>query len=129
MHCGTLLTMRRVQSAITIVGMLAIPLALLARTGPCTQSQCSRMCAMILRSVNAAQHQHCTCGMAMGGAQCANHSSQQVPDYGLNAPIAPTMPSARASIAVPDSERRALVSDAAFASSGFGFELIQPPRA
>ncbi|MGH9564118.1 MAG: hypothetical protein ACRD3S_21915 [Terracidiphilus sp.] len=123
-----MLTMRRVQSAIVVMAMLAIPLALLARTGPCAQSQCSRMCAMILRSVNAAQHQHCTCGKAIGGAQCANHSSRQIPDYGLNAPIAPTMPSARASIAVLHSERRALVSDAAFASSGFRFELIQPPR-
>ncbi|MGA9883028.1 MAG: hypothetical protein WBQ34_04825 [Candidatus Acidiferrales bacterium] len=121
--------MRRFQSATVVIAMLAIPLALLARTGPCAQSKCSRMCAIILRSVNTAKHQRCICGMAMGGQQCAGHSSQQVPDYGLNAPIAPTMPSARVAVAPPDSERRAQIRDAAMVSPGFRFELIRPPRA
>lgn len=121
--------MRRFQSATVIIAMLAIPLALLARTGPCAETPCSRMCAIILRSVNAAQHQRCVCGMAIGGQQCAGHSSRQVPDYGLNAPIAPTMPSARVTIAPPDSERRAVILDSSLTSSGFRFEMIQPPRA
>lgn len=123
--------MRRVQSAIVIVAMLAIPLALLARTGPCAQSQCSRLCALILRSAHAEQgkHQRCICGMTPGSQQCAGHSGQQTPDFGLNAPMPPTMPSARVAIAAPDSERRASVAVAEFASSDFRFELLQPPRA
>jgi hypothetical protein len=120
--------MRRVLSAITVVALLAIPLALPARTGPCAQSKCSRMCAIILRSVHA-QHLRCTCGMNMDGAQCPMHSSQQVPDYGLNAPIAPTMPSARVVVAAPSSTRRPYIRNAEFTASGFRFELLQPPRA
>jgi hypothetical protein len=120
--------MRRVQSAIVIVALLAIPLALVARTGPCAQSQCSRMCDLILRSVQA-QHMRCTCGMTAGGSQCPTNSSQKLPDYGLNAPMAPTMPSARITIAAPDSERRIVAFDSDPAIRGFRFELLQPPRA
>lgn len=120
--------MRRVQSAIIIIGLLAVPLALLARTGPCAQSRCSRMCALILRSVRA-QYQRCTCGMTTDGAQCATHTSQQVPDYGLNAPIAPTMPSARVAISAPNSTRRAIARTTNFASFEFASEFFEPPRA
>jgi hypothetical protein len=126
--CGTLPAMRRAQSVFVLVAMLAIPLALLARSGPCAQSKCSRMCALILGSVRA-QHLRCTCGMTADGAQCPMNSSQQVPDYGLNAPIAPTMPSARVAIAPPNFARHAFVRDAEFTPSGFRFELLQPPRA
>ncbi|MGA9883097.1 MAG: hypothetical protein WBQ34_05200 [Candidatus Acidiferrales bacterium] len=120
--------MRRVPSAIVIVALLAIPLALLARTGPCAQSQCSRMCDLILRSVRA-QHMRCTCGMTADGSQCARNSSQKLPDYGLNAPMAPTMPSARVAVAAPSFSRRAIPRDVESSSFGFRFELIQPPRA
>lgn len=119
--------MRRVQSAIVIFALLAIPVALPARTGPCAQSECSRMCALILRSVGA-EHMRCTCGMKAGASKCPSNTSQNQPDYGLNAPMAPTMPAERVSITPPDSERRAPISDAAFAFSGFRFELLQPPR-
>jgi len=120
--------MRRVQSAFVIVALLAIPLALLARTGPCAQSQCSRMCDLILRSVRA-QHMRCTCGMTADGSQCPANSSQKLPDYGLNAPMAPTMPTARVALATPVFTRRALASETDPTVSGFGFELLQPPRA
>ena len=120
--------MRRVQSAIVIVALLAIPLALLARTGPCAQSQCSRMCDLILRSVRA-QHMRCTCGMTADGSQCARNSSQKIPDYGLTAPIAPTMLSARIAVAAPDSSRRPIARNPESSAFGFRFELIQPPRA
>lgn len=120
--------MRRVQSAMTIVALLAIPLALLARTGPCAQSNCSRMCAIILRSVRA-QHMRCTCGMTTDGSQCPMNSSQKIPDYGLNAPMAPTMPSARVVVAAPGFTRRAIAREVESPTFGFRFELIQPPRA
>lgn len=119
--------MRRVQSAIVVIALLAVPMALVARTGPCAQSQCSRMCDLILRSVRA-QHMRCTCGMTKDGSQCPTNSSQNIPDYGLNAPIAPTMLSARAALATPDSSRRALAFEADLTVSGFRFELLQPPR-
>jgi hypothetical protein len=120
--------MRRVQSAITIVALLAIPLALLARTGPCAQSQCSRMCDLILRSVRA-QHMHCTCGMTADGSQCPMHSPQKLPDYGLNSPMAPTMPSPRLALAPPNSARRSIARTAEFSASEFAFEFFEPPRA
>jgi hypothetical protein len=123
--------MRRFQSAILIFSLLAIPLALPARTGPCAESQCSRLCALIMHSAHAEQdkHRHCTCGMTTGSQQCAGHSGQQTPDFGLNAPMPPTMPSARTVVITPDSGRRALVCDSDFACPGFRFELLQPPRA
>jgi hypothetical protein len=120
--------MRRVQSAIVIVALLAIPLALLARTGPCAQSQCSRMCDLILRSVRA-QHMRCTCGMTTDGSQCAKNSSQKLPDYGLNAPMPPTMPSARVAIALPGFARRAVAQIAEFSAPEFSSEFFEPPRA
>jgi hypothetical protein len=123
--------MRRIESAIVIVALLAIPIALPARTGPCAQSQCSRMCDLILRGVQAVESQHhrCICGMTGDGQQCATHSSQKLPDYGLNAPIAPTMPSARVTIAAPHSARGIIVRHARFAVSEFVSEFFEPPRA
>jgi hypothetical protein len=126
--CGSLLAMRRVQSAIVIVALLAIPLALVARTGPCAQSQCSRMCDLILRSVRV-QHMHCTCGMTADGSQCQKNSSQKLPDYGLNAPMAPTMPSARVALVAPSFTRRAVARELESPAFGFRSEPIQPPRA
>jgi hypothetical protein len=128
-HCDRLLAMRRVQSAIVIVVLLAIPVALPARTGPCAEFECGHMCALILHSVRAADHQHCVCGMAMGESQCSQHSSQKIPDYGLNAPIAPTMPSVRAAIVPPVPTRRAAPARTRFADSDFVSEFFKPPRA
>jgi hypothetical protein len=123
--------MRRAQSAIVIVAMLAIPLALPARTGPCAQSKCSAMCAMILRTARAEglKHPPCICGMMQDGQQCPSRSQQQPPDFGLNAPMPPTMPSARVAMAVPDFQRRPFTRDPEFLASGFRFEFLQPPRA
>ncbi|HVB85863.1 MAG TPA: hypothetical protein VNK23_04255 [Candidatus Dormibacteraeota bacterium] len=123
--------MRRVLSAIVMVAMLAIPLALPARTGPCAQSKCSAMCAMILRTARAEgmKHPPCICGMMQDGQQCPGRSQQQAPDFGLNAPMPPTMPSARVAMAVPDSQRRPYIRNSDFLASGFRFELLRPPRA
>jgi len=111
--------------------MLAIPLALLARTGPCAQSKCGAMCAIILRTARAEgiKHPPCVCGMMQSGEQCPGRSKQQVPDYGLNAPMPPTMPAARTEITALRSARRPAALYAEFTASGFRFELIQPPRA
>lgn len=113
------------------MAMLAIPLALPARTGPCAESQCSRMCAIIMRSAHLEQskHQRCICGMMPGSQKCGGSSGQQTPDFGLNAPMPPTMPAARVAIVAPDCRRRAVRRDARFSASGFRFELLQPPRA
>ena len=119
--------MRRVQSAMVIVALLAIPLALLARTGPCAQSQCSRMCAIILHSVRA-QHMRCTCGMTADGSPCQKNSSQKLPDYGLNAPMAPTMPSARVALAPPNSARRAVALIGNCSAIEFASDIFEPPR-
>jgi hypothetical protein len=123
--------MRRVQATIVILAMLAIPLALPVRTGHCAQSKCSAMCAMILRTARAEgmKHPPCICGMMHDGQQCPGRSPQQTPDFGLNAPMPPTMPSVRVAVAVPDFQRRPFVRNFEFLASGFRFELLQPPRA
>lgn len=124
--CGILSAMRRIQSAIVIVALLAVPAALLARTGPCAPSDCSQMCGMILRGAHA--HRHCVCGTSDRAAQCSTQS-QKTPDYGLNAPIAPTMVSARVAIAPPVPNRRAAEPRADFVFFDFAPEFFEPPRA
>jgi hypothetical protein len=119
--------MRRVQSAIVVVALLAIPLAFVARTGPCAQSQCSRMCDLILRSLQA-QKTRCTCGMT-AASHCATNSPQKPPDYGLNAPMAPTILSARTALVLPNAARRAIARHSGFSTSEFALEFFEPPRA
>ncbi|MDE3170424.1 MAG: hypothetical protein KGL75_09790 [Acidobacteriota bacterium] len=119
--------MRRVPSMIVILALLAVPVALVARTGPCARSDCDQMCGLVLRSVRAGLHGHCVCGMNRGTGECPT-PSQKLPDYGLNAPIAPTMLSARLTIARPIPTLRAAESTADFVSSGFISDVFEPPR-
>lgn len=128
MGCDSLLAMRRFQSGLLIFALLAVPIALPARTGPCAQSNCDRICALVLHSVRAEQHPSCVCGMNRSGERCSKQSPQ-IPDYGLNAPMAPTMLSAHATIARPDATRGATERAAYFVLSDFVSEFFEPPRA
>jgi hypothetical protein len=122
--------MRRAQSILVIVALLATPLALLARSDSGEQNQCSRMCCMIVRGVHSAKAKarRCICGVPAQKLNCAMKPMLHTPDYGLNAPIAPTAPSALVSLAVPRATRRAFVQQPQPTFSGFSSVPFLPPR-
>jgi len=115
--------MRRAKAILVIVALLAVPLALLARSGPCEQSRC--MCCL----VHGAKAQH------NKGMSCSHCSGKKcgigaaMPDYGLNAPMAPTAPAALAELPAPDARRRVVLSFAQSDVAGFTSIPFEPPRA
>jgi hypothetical protein len=121
--------MRRVQSILVVVALLATPLALLGRADSGEQSQCSRMCCLIRGAHSGkAKPRRCICGVQAQKLQCAMKPIPRTPDYGFNAPIAPTAPSPLVSLAAPPTKRAALVSIAQMIPSGFSPVPFQPPR-
>jgi hypothetical protein len=119
--------MRRAQSILVIVALMATPFALLARTASGEQAQCSRVCCVVRRG-HSAKPRRCICGVPAQNLQCAMKSIPHTPDYGLNAPIAPTEPSPLVSLAAPETRRGAFVSIAKMIPSGFSSVPFEPPR-
>src|SRR5208283_793194 len=101
-------TMRRAQAILVIVAILAAPLALLARGVNGDASECSSMCCLP-HGHHAAQHKDMECQHGAAGHifKC-NMTSSRHTDYGLIAPIVPTVPSAIAFLAIPDNSREIL---------------------
>jgi len=122
--------MRRASSILAIIALLATPLALLARSGPEQQSQCSRMCCLVQRGVHSAKAKprRCICGVPPQKLQCAMKPLPRTPDYGLNAPIAPTAAGSLAVLAAPKSTRLAVVRLAQSSTTGFSSAPFEPPR-
>jgi len=121
-------TMRRAQSILVIVALLATPLALLARGVDGEASECNSMCCLP-HGHHAAQHSGMECQHGELGHvfECTMTSGHHT-DYGLNAPIVPTAPSAITSIATPDVNRGILVSFDERYAPGFLSAPYQPPR-
>lgn len=119
----TMMPMRRAQAILVVVALLAIPLAMLARSGPCEQTQC--MCCLMHGS--KAQH-----GKAMQCSHCSGQKKcgigSQLPDYGLIAPMAPTTPAPQTALAALAVSRRVLVNYAPGLPTGFSSEPFEPPR-
>src|SRR5579859_7524373 len=78
--------MRRIQSVSLIIALLAVPLALLARSYACAPQQCTMMCCP--------PHRHAikmNCSGASGALACAMQcNSHKNIDYGLAAPLPST---------------------------------------
>jgi hypothetical protein len=125
--CARVFAMRRAQSILVIIALLATPLALVARTDSPEESQCSRMCCLVRRGHSAKPHR-CICGVPAQRLQCAMKPMPHTPDYGLNAPMAPTEPSSLVSLAALQTERGFVVSPAQPLPSGFSPVPFQPPR-
>jgi hypothetical protein len=120
--------MRRAQAILVIVALLATPLALLARGVSSEASECSSMCCFP-HSHHAAHHKAMECqhgGMAQV-FECSMTSSHHMA-YGLIAPIAPTVPSAIAFLAIPDNGREILARFGELSAAGLVSVLFQPPR-
>jgi hypothetical protein len=111
--------MRRIQTSVIIIALLATPLALLARGMACETSPV-RMCCMVHGShASRGQAMACHCGM----------KQNQMPDFGLLAPIAPTKTESLARPANPELSRRDFAGYAQAAASGFSSAPFEPPRA
>jgi hypothetical protein len=132
--------MRRTQAIIVIVALLATPLALLARTSGTNAMACSdgmcclpngphRSAAHHTRQGSAHEGMSCEHGAASHIIECTMKAGQHRMDYGLLSPLAPTKPSALASITTLSLPRIAgLQSQAQSLSAGFLANPFQPPR-
>jgi hypothetical protein len=120
--------MRRTQAILVIMALLATPLALLARGVGGVNSECTTMCCLA-HGHRAAQHKDMECQHSgMGHVfECAMTSSHHTA-YGLVAPIAPTVPSAIAFLAIPDNGREILTRFGELSTAGLVSVLFQPPR-
>jgi hypothetical protein len=120
--------MRRAQAILVIVALLATPLALLARGVSSEASECSNMCCLP-HGHHAAQHKNMECQHGGTGhlIECTMTSSHHMA-YGLIAPIAPTVPSAIAFLAIPDNGREILARFGELSTAGLVSVLFQPPR-
>jgi hypothetical protein len=120
--------MRRAQSILVIVALLTTPLALLARSVNGEASECTSMCCL-RHSHHASLHQGMECQHGTTGhvVEC-NMTSGHPMDYGLIAPIVPTLPSAMAFIAVPDVSRGILTQFGAVSAAGILSAPFEPPR-
>jgi hypothetical protein len=139
-NCGNLFVMRRMQAIFVIVALLSTPLALLARTSGTDAMACNDgMCCLPHGPHHSAAHHtprgsahdsmSCEHGAASHIIECTMKAGQHRMDYGLLSPIAPTKPSALASITPLNLPRVAgFQSPGQGLAAGFLANPFQPPR-
>jgi hypothetical protein len=132
--------MLRVQAIIVIVALLSTPLALLARTTGTNSMDCNDgMCCLPHGPHHSTPHHapqepvheamSCEHSAASHIIECTMNAGHHRADYGFLSPIAPTKPSALASIAMLNLPRTAgFQSVAQNPSAGFIANPFQPPR-
>jgi hypothetical protein len=147
-NCGTLTAMRRAQTILVIVALLATPLALLARAVGPGLPDCNGMCCLphghhapqsaprhhaipVTPAKDAScHHEDAAPTSALNCTlDCAMHSSPHGSNYGLLTSIAPTKPSNLFSLRLPPQTQSASSGATAFPRSGFLASPFQPPRA
>jgi hypothetical protein len=110
--------MRRVPFIVVIVALLATPLALLGRAMSCESANCAMMCCLPHAQSHGATSAPCHC----------SSKSRKLPDFGLIAPIAPTVTEAFASIEQPAAIRLAAQSASHLSLQGFQSAPFNPPK-
>jgi len=115
---------RRIQSLSLILALLAVPLALVARSYACAPQQCTMMCCLAhKRAMNM------NCSGAGGSSTCAMKcNSNKNIDYGLASPLPPTQLSAALLLPAPRSAEMLFAADYRHAVSGFYRIPFEPPR-
>src|SRR5579863_6422007 len=93
--------MHRAQSILLILALLATPLALLARGIACAGSDCDMACCRMHMGPSAS-------GMSCSHCDnlCGMKTHNKALDFGFIAPMAPTIRSAHAALALPSSVRQ-----------------------
>jgi hypothetical protein len=136
MNYGTLPPMRRLECLLVILALLATPLALLARTRANNMADCDGMCCLphagrshpprvVESSYDGIACHHGAAGHML---MCSMRSGHHGFDYGLLAPIAPTLVSAARRIAAPEASRNFASRLVAFSVVGFSSAPFEPPR-
>jgi hypothetical protein len=131
--------MRRAQSILVIIAMLAMPLALLARSGSPGMTDCNGMCCLphgahhsqtpIPLQKSQEDGMDCHHATAPHAIECTMKSSHHGMDYGLLAPFPPTRASALKSMeALSLSRTTRFRIPAEQLSCGFLTDPFQPPR-
>jgi|SRR5690348_8840957 hypothetical protein len=116
--------LRRIQSAMLVLALFAVPMALVARALAGAQQECAMACCRGER----ATAMHCAHGAgATPFAMCGR--AAQMPDYGLAAPIAPTELSASVKLEKPQACRASFGFVILNFASGYSFPPFEPPRA
>jgi hypothetical protein len=127
--------MRRAQAILAIVALLASPLALLAR-GSAGAASCDRMCCLphgwlsgqLRTPTGQPEGMSCHHGSAGHMMNCVMKSGDHRADYGLNAPLAPTTPSAIVSLTIPRDLRLTISRRSIVSSAGYRSAPFEPPR-
>src|ERR1700732_5383821 len=123
--------MRRAPAILLIVALLATPLPWLARSADASMSGCAGMCCPT-HVPHAARvlHEKMLCHHGEFGHvfECMMTSGHHGVDYGLIVPVAPTAPSAIASVGIPGVSRAVTAPLYEVTSSGFLSTPFQPPR-
>ena len=131
--------MRRTQAILVILALLATPLALLARATGMDSMACNGMCCLphgqhhsiAANTSQRSPHDGMSCEHGALGhiMECAMKPGHQRMEYGLVSPLAPTRPSALASIESLNLPRVArFQSPTGTPSAGFAANPFQPPR-
>ncbi|MFZ3333372.1 MAG: hypothetical protein WA197_22225 [Candidatus Acidiferrales bacterium] len=131
--------MRRTQAILVILALLATPLALLARAIGMDSMACNGMCclphgphhAMAANPPQRSAHDGMSCehGALAHIVECTMKPGHQRIEYGFVSPLAPTRPSALASIETLNLPRVArFQSRTETPSAGFAANPFQPPR-
>jgi hypothetical protein len=96
--------MPRAQAILVLAALLAMPLALLARTTSAGMT-CGCMCSLVYKSVRSQsghKHARAMCGHCPSDNQCAMKAPRHAPDFGLNTLMAPTQSSSQMALRAPD---------------------------
>ena len=122
--CGSIFAMPRLQAILVIVGLLASPVALLARGIFCDPSECT--CAVVC-PMHAA-HSQPKCGAAKQAPACGTQQGRHALDYGFVTPFAPALPLAHAQIATPAPSLEFRPRYAQVSADGVSTAPFNPPR-
>lgn len=121
-----------------VLALLSAPLSLFARASGGMGNDCNNMCCLVhgrhaahlpARPADSSEKDMaCHHGEDGHAIKCFMNAGQHSMNYGLLAPIAPTAPSAIATVVVPTRSRATLIQSIEFLSSGFTQAPFEPPR-
>jgi hypothetical protein len=123
--------MLKAPAIAVMLAMFCAPLALLVRGIVCDPAECQCMTVCPMHHSALAKDARVLCGSPAGASQtpmCGAHQGHHALDYGFIAPFAPTLTSARVTIALPEPSTESTPLIAESSVSGFLTVPFEPPR-
>jgi hypothetical protein len=125
--------MRRAQAILLVLTLAALPVIMLAQAGEapgCDGMCCARHATRPASSGQRGGSEGMSCHHgAIHMFECGMKSQRHALDFGLLAPITPTMTSAATKLVVPPVSRPATAQSEVTSLPGFLPEPFEPPRA